>query len=480
MSKSRRAGLVAAICSAGLLAGLATNAFAESLQDAIALAYQSNPTLREQRANLRALDETAVQARAGLRPEVGASLSYTDSLSRPNSPGPFNPEANSTSGGASISITQPLYTGGRVSAQISAAEAQIQSGRQGLRSVEASILTQVIQAYVDVRRDIEALRIADENVAVLQRQLDEAKARFEVGEITRTDVAQAEARLAAARSQQASARAQLQISRAAYAAVVGQNPGDLEAEFSLAPLLPATLDEAFEMAEANNPELQAAIYNEQVSRQRVVQAKAATRPTVSLTGRLGTSSEYAPWMDYDRSASGTVSLSVPLFAGGQIASGIRQAEEQNNADAAAIETARRGAQQDVARAWNQLLGARANLESNEEQVRAARIAFEGVRQEAQVGLRTTLDVLNAQQELRQAELALINARRDEYLASALVLAAVGKLEARYVIPGVDVYDAEANYRRTVRSFGWVPWEPVLRAVDRVAAPGVKPAPVEAK
>eukprot|EP01030_Chromulinospumella_sphaerica_P019730 gene19730-19628_t len=353
MLKSRKAGLLAAICTAGILAGTAAPAFAESLADAIALAYQTNPTLREQRANLRALDETVVQARSGYRPDVSASVNYGISYDRYGSPQGsvftgFNDDARGSSTSAAITLDQPLYTGGRVRSQISAAQADIETGRQNLRTVESNVLSQVIQFYVDVRRDIEALRIADENVAVLQRQLDEARARFEVGEITRTDVAQAEARLAAAKSQQSNARAQLAISRANYAQVVGQNPGDLDAEPSLVELLPASIEDAFQMAEENNPGLLAANYAEQASRARVAQAKAATRPSINLRGQVdasGSSVTNDPFDDFDRGVSGQVSLSVPLFTGGQISSSIRQAQEQNNADAAAIEGARRAAQQ---------------------------------------------------------------------------------------------------------------------------------------
>ena len=487
MFKSRKAGLLAAICTAGIIAGTAAPAFAESLADAIALAYQTNPTLREQRANLRALDETVVQARSGYRPDVSASVNYGISYDRFGSPQGsvftgFSDDSRGSSTSAAITIDQPLYTGGRVRSQISAAQADIETGRQNLRSVESNVLSQVIQFYVDVRRDIESLRIADENVAVLQRQLDEARARFEVGEITRTDVAQAEARLAASKSQQSNARAQLAISRANYAQVVGQNPGDLEAEPPLVELLPASIEDAFVMAEESNPGLLAANYAEEASRARVAQAKAATRPSINLRGQVDASGSAVtndPFDDFDRGVSGQISLSVPLFSGGQISSAIRQAQEQNNADAAAIEGARRAAQQDVAQAWNQLLGARAALASNEEQVRAARIAFEGVRQEAQVGLRTTLDVLNAQQELRNAELSLINARRDEYLAGAFVLAAIGKLEARWLTPDQTLYDPKTHNRKVYRSFGWVPWEPAVAVVDHVLAPKIGPAPDEA-
>jgi outer membrane protein len=478
MSKSRRAGLLAAVCSLGLLAGLAAPAHAETLADAIALAYQTNPTLQGQRASQRALDESVVQARTGLRPTLSASgdASWSERES-------FDTVGTSSGG---LSVSQPIYTGGRVSSGISAARADVLTGREGLRGVEAQVLQAVITAYVDVRRDQERLRIATDNVAVLQRQLDEARARFEVGEITRTDVAQAEARFAGARASFSSAQAQLAISRASYAAVVGQNPGDLAPEPSLEGLLPTTVDEAFVAAEEANPQVLAAEYSERSSAARLASTRAERRPTVSASGSVGYSASDAAFVgtggqfeNYSQSVSGSVTVRMPIFTGGLINSGIRAATERNRADQLAIEEARRTALRTVSQAWNSLVGARANLVANEEQVRATRIAFEGVRQEAQVGLRTTLDVLNAEQELRNAELAMINARRDEYVASAILLAAMGKLEARYLTPDVETYDPVLNANRVNFSWGWVPWEPVLEIVDRVGGPMISPPPADA-
>lgn len=483
MLKSRRAGLLAAVCSFGLIAGGAFAASADTLADAIALAYQTNPTLQGQRASQRALDEGVVQARTGLRPQAEASADVS------TFDGQDDGDAGRSSG-AGISVSQPLYTGGRVSSQISAAQADVMTGREGLRSVEASVIQAVVTAYVDVRRDQERLRISQENVAVLQRQLDEARARFEVGEITRTDVAQAEARLAASRAGLASAQAQLAISRASYAAVVGQNPGDLEPEPSLETLLPTAVEQAFDSAEQNNAEILGAEYAERASAARVATARSARRPTVTAQGTLGfdasttPTSSFAPtgaggaFDDYQRSVSGRVSVSVPLFTGGLINSQVRAAQERNSADRQAIEEARRAVLRTVSQAWNSLVGARANLAANEEQVRAARIAFEGVRQEAQVGLRTTLDVLNAEQELRNAELSLVNARRDEYVAAAVLLSAMGKLEARYLTPGVDQYDVTANGKVFSHKLGWTPWEPVIGVIDRLGAPPRPAAPAE--
>lgn len=490
MSNSRRAKLLAAVCSAGLMAVLATPVAAESLFDALTLAYQTNPTLQEQRANLRALDENVVQAKTGLRPTASISADYArqqtyyGNLTKTSIFSTAKVRSvEGSSSGATLSVTQPLYTGGRVSSAIDAAQADVLAGRENLRSVEAGVLFNVIQAYVDVRRDQERLKISQDNVAVLQRQLDEAQARFDVGEITRTDVAQAQARLAAAQAGLSSAQAQLAISRASYAAVVGQNPGDLEAEPSLDNLLPTTIESAFDAAEKSNPQILAADYTEQASRARVAQAKAATRPSVSLRGSVGwtdnASGNNPPFDNYDRGSSASVVTTVPLFTGGLTTSQIRQAEQRSNADRLAIEVARRDVLKNIAQAWNGLQGQRALLISNEEQVKAARIAFEGVRQEAQVGLRTTLDVLNAEQELRNAELALVSARHDEYVAAALLLQAMGSLEARYLTPDVPRYDPTKNAKKVAKAWGATPWDPLVLAADRILAPTPAPAPADA-
>ena len=476
--KSRRAGLLAAVCSFGLIAGGASLASAETLADAIALAYQTNPTLQGQRASQRALDESVVQARTGLRPQISASADVSA----------FDGEADGDAGrgsGAGLSISQPIYTGGRVSSQITAAQADVLTGQEGLRSVEASVIQAVITAYVDVRRDQERLRISQDNVAVLQRQLDEARARFEVGEITRTDVAQAEARFAASRASLASAQAQLAISRASYAAVVGQNPGDLEPEPSLETLLPTAVENAFDAAEQNNSQILGAQYAERASAARVATARSSRLPSITATGSVGydaSASAVSPlfsnnaFEDYGRSVSGRVGVSVPLFTGGLISSQVRAAQERNNADRQAIEETRRSVLRTVSQAWNSLIGARANLTANEEQVRAARIAFEGVRQEAQVGLRTTLDVLNAEQELRNAELSLVTARHDEYVAAAVLLSAMGKLEAKYLTPDVTQYDVTANGKAFSHKIGWTPWEPVLVLIDSIVSLPAPAAP----
>ena len=491
---SRRGGLLAAVSGAGLIAALVAGpACAETLADAIALAYETNPTLQAQRASLRQLDESWVQARAGYRPTLTATAQGNYEQTRVNGlttqrdvngdgvkevdSNAIN-ETNSATG--ALTFSQPIWTGGRVGAAVSAAEADILAGRESLRRTEASVLGSVIQAYVDVRRDQEALHIRENNVAVLTRQLDESKARFDVGEITRTDVAQSEARLAAAQAQLQSAQAQLAISRASYAAVVGQNPGDLAPEPSLASLLPADPDAAFDLAETNNPQIRAAQYSEQASRARLAAARAERMPTVSLQARMAWVGAGDPF-DTDRmyrDVTGAAAVTVPLFNGGLTTSRVRAAIERNNADRLSVETAKRSVLQNITNAWSNLLATRANISSTDVQVQAARIAAEGTRQEQQVGLRTTIDVLNAEQELRSAELSQVSARHDEYIAAVSLLSQMGRLEAAYLVPNVPRYDPKANFGKLRITWGWTPWEEPIAIVDSALTPKTKELPRE--
>ena len=483
MSRGRGARLGGVIGALALAAG---GARAETLADAIALAYGSNPTLQGQRATQRALDETYVQAEAGYRPTASVQATITtDSNNQQSSrrlPGQNNnvPSGQSQTSSVALTLTQPLYTGGRVASQVSAAEAGVLAGRELLRATEENVLQGVVQAYADVRRDQESVAIAQEDVTLLGRQLEESRARFEVGEITRTDVAQTEARVAAAQAQLSAAQARLADSRAAYAAVVGRNPGDLAPEPSLARFLPATVDLAFAAAERDNPQIRQSDYAEQASAARVAAAKAQTRPSVALQASLGYAGGSlgvaSPFANYSHDLSATAVATFPLFTGGLTSSQIRQAAENNNVDRIAIEATRRQVLLSVSRAWNQLLGARASLVANLEQVRAANIAFEGTRQEAQVGLRTTLDVLITEQDLGNAELALVTARHDEYVAASALLAATGSLFAQDLTTVAAPYDPKANFDRVRHAWGWTPWAPAVSALDHLAAPGIVKLP----
>ena len=469
MSRRTRGAPVAAASIAALISGMAfVPAHAETLADAISLAYASNPTLQAQRASLRALDETWVQARTGFRPTVSGQVTATYNETRvPVLVG--NTESNS--GRAVLSLNQPIYTGGRVGAAVAAARGDILSGRETLRRVESQILSSVILAYMDVRRDKESLRIQEENVVVLQRQLEESRARFDVGEITRTDVAQSEARLAASVALRQTAMAQLAVSRANYAAVVGQEPGELAPPPSLDPLIPDSIDGALDIAEQDNSQIRGAQYAVDAGRARVAAARAERMPSVSLQASLGESGVAQPLHTntYTRSVAGAAVVTIPLFTGGLTNSRVRAALERNNVDRITVEVTRRSVVQSLTQAWSALTAARANIISTEQQVKSARLAAEGVHQEQQVGLRTTLDVLNAEQELRSAQLSQVNATHDAYVSASTVLSQMGHLTAD-LLPASPRYDAKANFNKLRMTWGWVPWEEPIALVDSVLTP----------
>jgi outer membrane protein len=469
----KRTRALASVAVIAVMTGMGAPAWAETLKDALALAYQTNPSLLAQRANQRALDESIVQARSGLRPQLDVRVSA--SYARDYSGAPFsNPDSDG--GAASIGLSQTIWSGGRIGHGISAAEASILAGRENLRDIEQTVLSSVIQAYADVIRDGEILAIRQSNLGVLQRQLEEASARFEVGEITRTDVAQSESRLAQSEADLANARAQLSVSRAVYAAVVGQAPGDL-APMPALPGVPTDFDNALDVALEDNPAIRAAAYNQAAAEANVAAAKAEYLPSARLTASYGgTARDLDSLGDIadQTSFQAGASLSVPLFTGGLNSSRVAQARERANIAQINVEGERRNTLQRVSSAYAQSLSSRATLQAGEEAVRAATVAAEGVRQEAQVGLRTTLDVLNQELELRNAQITLASARRNEYVAQASLLAAMGRLEGQDLDASMTVYDPATNYNR-VRNRGGLPWDGVVEAIDRLAAPAVGPA-----
>lgn len=469
-------------------AGLTAPAHGETLAEAIALAYATNPTLQAQRSQVRVLDEGYVQARAGLRPQIGVSSTATYSNTSVNAGrgglvdtnGDGIPDTALTSSGvternfgtASLSVTQPLYTGGRTVASMSAAEADILAARETLRDVEASVLLNVVQTYSDVLRDQRILEIRRQDVDTLQERLEETQARFEAGELTRTDVAQAEARLGSSRAQFEAAVGQLFISRANYEAVVGQPPADLAPQPPLGDILPDNVLQALDVARDESPRIQAAELTERASRARVAVVRAQRRPAVSLRGGYGYSGQVDPFIAnrFARNLSASITTTVPIYSGGVLSSQIRQAVERNTTDRIRAETAERQVRQAIAQSWSQMTTARATAIANEGVVRAARIAVEGARLEFDVGVRTTLDVLNAELELRNAELALVSARRDEYVAGASLLNAIGRLEATRLGPATPLYDPRRSFKRVTRSGAWAPIDAVTETVDRIGAP----------
>jgi len=445
---------------------------AESLADALALAYQTNPTLQSQRAQVRAVDETYVQAKATAGPSAQAQV--TAAYNRTNLPGasPLQPpgQIGTNTAEGQVSISQPIYSGGRTAAAVDVAQARIAAGRAQLQATEAGVMLAVITAYSDVLRDTQALDVRRQHLEMLAHQLEIAKARQSAGEATLTDVAQAEAQLAGVRALVSDAQNQLQISRAAYATVVGQSPGELTPEPDL-PGLPASVDQAFHLAEAQSPDLALAQQNEAISHAQVIAARVAYRPSIAVSANAGYAATSEPFFgrfnDWDVSALAT--LTAPLFTNGAAASGVRQAVEQNTSDRVAVEGARRTVVQSVADAWNQMITARADVGFQQEQVRAATEAFKGMQIEYDAGERSTLDVLLAEETLRNAELALLAAEHDQYIGAAQVLRFVGRLQGPDLIASLPQYDP-AKHLRHVSHSGMVPWTDAVLGIDQIALP----------
>jgi outer membrane protein len=449
---------------------VAPAAKAETLADAIALAYQSNPTLQSARAQLRALDEDYVQARAGYRPTVQAQVEpFYQKAQQANLFGKVT-DQETNSGSAQIQLNQPLFTGGAVSWGVEAASDEIRAARQGLRSAEAQVLQNVVQAYVDVRRDQRIVAVFEGEVGILQSQLDDVTARQKAGDVTRTDVEQSQTQLDTSRASLALAAGQLQISRAEYAAAVGQNPGTLAPEPPL-PGLPTTIDEAFSAAQANNAALLQAEETERSDSDRIYEAKARYRPSVTLQSSYGYNGPLAPFTVSKEERSFTLGalVTIPLLTAGVAQSNVRKATETDNADRLNIEAERRAVVQSVANAWNGALASRASAASDEHAVEAARAYFYDTEQEYRVGQRSTLDVLIAEQTLRAAEVAAAQAEHDSYFAQAELLAAIGRLEAADLVGNLPLYDPAAAFRK-VELKGSVPWEGLVAGVDRLAAP----------
>jgi outer membrane protein len=410
---------------------MASAAMAETLQEAMALAYTNAPALRGENAGLSATAEEVVQARAGYLPSVSVSAT----LGRLESDDGTTVESTDPKT-AALTAVQPLYRGGRTTAAVGLAKAQVDFARASVRSVEQSVLLGAVAAYMDVRRDEQALSIRTSNVTALRRQREAAEIRFKVGEITKTDVAQAEARLSGALAALSGAEAALASSRATYKTLMGQAPGTLSTpEVDLT--LPATLDEAISTALITAPSVKAAEANLTITHKAVSIARSAGLPTLSVEARAARANDSLFDGSELSNTSIVASASVPLYAGGAIASGVRQALAEENQARFALERVRRSVEAGVVDAWSGLRAAETTAAASRDQAKAAAFAFEGVEQEAQVGLRTTLDVLDAQQEYLAAQLAVTAAERNLLVSQYALLAAIGRLDVHVLKLALD-------------------------------------------
>lgn len=459
---------VIALAIAMAVSGRAELAHAETLADAITAAYQSNPNIQAQRAAMRALDENYTQARAAYGLQASASFSDTYSWAKNVT---RDSGFQATTPSSQLTLSQALYTNGRYAARLAGVEAQIRAARENLRRIEMDLLVRVTNAYVSVRRDREVLRIAQGGEAWLRKQLQDTEDKYSVRQVTLTDVQQARARLAGASTQVANAQAQLNVSVAYYASLIGHMPETLEPEPDIDGL-PASLDEAFNQAEQSNPTLLAAAYTEKASREGVAEARAQRLFTVSARAdyrNAAITSYNGASANREDTLTAGVTISQPLFSAGQLNSSVRQTIEENNRDKLLIDDARRNAVFSVSQYWDNLVAARKALVSQEAEMKADTIAFYGVREEERFALRSTIEVLNAQAELQNAQMNFVRGRANEYVGRVQLLAQVGTLEVGNLAPGVQPYDPERHFKK-VRYKGMLPTDLIVQTFDHIALP----------
>ncbi|MEN2980089.1 TolC family outer membrane protein [Tistrella bauzanensis] len=443
-----RRSILAAVLAAGTMLATPLAAMAETLQDALVASYVTNPRIDAARAQLRAVDENVPTALAGRRPQAQVQGSTGRAWTSVENSKDYGTDPRSVT----LQVTQPVWTGGRVDAQLGQAEAQVMATREQVRSIEQDVLREAATAYGDVYRDRSVVELNVNNIKVLERQLQATRDRFEVGEVTRTDVAQAEARLALAQADLTRARGALASSEATYMRVVGQAPEALEVPRAF-PDLPMSRPDAIARARDDNPSVRSARFTVEVAEQQVQSAQATRMPQVSLVGSHQRERDSSYALDRTEDSRVVAQLTVPLYQGGSEFSGIRQAKETRAQRRGELMTAERQAVEGATAAWETLQSARASIVSIDAAVRAADIALEGVREEAAVGARTTLDVLDAEQELFQARVNLVGAQRDVIVAGFQLAAAIGALDIAAVSATTPVYDPQDNYRK-VRDAWW--------------------------
>ncbi len=442
--------------AAGLVAALtAVSAQAQTLTDALAETYNTNPQLLAQRALLRATDEQVPQALSFWRPQVNftGQVGGTRSAITPGSTG--LPSAGGRSvystfyqNSLALQVTQPVYRGGRTVAQTRQAINTVESTRAQTLAVETSVFQAVAMAYLDVVRDQALVEVDRNNVEVLRKQLEATQDRFRVGEVTRTDVAQAEAALAQAQGTLVTQQGTLEISRAEYVRAVGHPPGRLMLPRDR-PVLPATREEALSLATNNNFSVISATFAELAARDNIDVVRGQLLPQISLVGTLSRSLGTSVIQNslLEESASIVAQMTMPLYEGGAIYSQTRQAEQTVGQRRSQVDDARRAAVQTASQFWSTLEAARASISSFAAAVRAAQIALEGTQQEALVGTRTVLDVLIQNQTLLQTQSQLVTAQHDAALAEFNLAAAVGRLIAPELKLPVRLYDMEQHYKQ---------------------------------
>ncbi|WNO52993.1 TolC family outer membrane protein [Stakelama saccharophila] len=450
---SRLARLILGTTAVALTIGPAQ---ADTLREALIRAYRSNPTITGARADLRATDEDVPIAKADGRPSVDTRAGYTENLLQPGNT--FTSPGRQATGGVSLGI--PIYQGGAVENGVRAAETRVLAGRANLRGTEAQLFTDVVAAYMNVIRDQAVVQLNQRNVHALEVNLQATKDRFEVGDLTRTDVAQSEARLAQAQGQLRSAQASLISSREDYIAVVGEEPTDLQPPPDL-PNMPNGPAVAVNVALDENPSLIAARRSRDASAFDVQSARAGRLPKLNVVvggdyynylGSLGSGTGVQVGQS-GTSATVGLALTMPLFQGGRPAAQVRQAQAREGSAIEQVAAVERDVVAQTRSAYASWQASQYQIESSRAAVRANRLSLEGVRAENSVGTRTILDILNAEQELLNAQVDLVTAQRNAYVAGFALLAAMGEAEAEDLqLDAGGLYDPTVHYERVEGKF----------------------------
>lgn len=455
MSVKYRLKLSAGVAIVALLSGFATTpVLADTIDAALVRAYQNNPQLNAQRASVRSTDEGVPQALSGYRPKVAVTASagtqYTDTqtntqvgnrLSETGISGINAPRS------VGATVTQTLFNGGQTANRTRAAESQVSAAREGLRVLEQTVLFAGATIYMDFLRDSAIVEVQKSNVRVLEQTLKQTRDRFNVGEVTRTDVAQSEAQLAAGRTQLLTAESTLTTTRANFRRIIGNDPVALAPGSPVDRFLPPTLAGAIDLSLIENPNVTAAMYGIDVSFLQVKVNEGALFPTVTLQGSVQQSYESTMSTYRAFGASAVAQVNVPIYQGGAEYALIRQSKESLAQQRLNLEQVRDQTRATVAQAWGQLVAGKAQVTSAQAQVTASEIALNGVREEARVGQRTTLDVLNAQQALVNARVALVTAQHDRVVASYSVLNSIGRLSPSVLKLATTVYDPSVHYHQ---------------------------------
>lgn len=432
--------------AAALSLALCSGVSAQSLDVALGQAYVNNPTLNAQRAGTRATDENVPQALAGYRPNVSAGASVGGQYSRATSSG-VSTDGTLLPRSVNLTVTQTIFNGLLTASTTRKAESTVKGSRETLRNAEQTVLLNAVTAYMNVLQAIALLDLQKQNLAALQQELRATRDRFNVGEVTRTDVAQAEARVADANYQVAQAVANLSSDRAVYRQVIGVEPGQLSPPRSVEFMIPSTVDRAVTLGLAQHPAIQASKYAVDAALFQVKMSEAGLAPNLSLQGQLTQSYDQSNAVDKASGAGVSLNLTVPIYQGGAEYSAIRQSKEYLSQARIEVDVNRDTIRANAVQYWGALEAAKVQIQSAQASVAANTLALEGVREEWRVGQRTTTDVLNAQTDLTNAKSALVTAQRDRVVAAYSLISTLGKLDAVSLGLKVPVYDARVHYEQ---------------------------------